>query len=227
MNLIDSDDLLDDPTLEDDDPRLIQIESQLEELYNKKKSRGNNSSFILGSAKYNQNKRAAYNTSLDPSIYPTVNDYITDRIQETINEGLLRSYNRLLPYSPVFQNTGHLGNSCMPTASSNLGGDQIYSTIELDNNYNKHGFVPVSLDELSPGDFVTYEGGHTGIYTSTGNNGTIRANYADGGNSPLSLKFNAYYGQNPDYGYRFVGTPQDSIRWINEYNNSHPITIKE
>jgi hypothetical protein len=42
-------------------------------------------------------------------------------------------------------------------------------------------------------------------------------NYSSGGYRPGSMRKEAYYGENPKYLFEFVGLPEDSVRWANEY----------
>jgi hypothetical protein len=44
-------------------------------------------------------------------------------------------------------------------------------------------------------------------------------NYSSGGHEPVSMRKEAYYGDNPKYLFEFVGLPEDSVRWTNEYES--------
>ena len=88
----------------------------------------------------------------------------------------------------------------------------------------KYGFQEISFDEKQPGDLIQHinngKPSHAMIFNGYDENDKPRFNYSNGFDE---YKVNGkYYSFLPfiNYkAYRYVGTPQDSINWINEYNN--------
>lgn len=108
----------------------------------------------------------------------------------------------------------------------------------------KYGFKRVSSSEILPGDIVQYgvydeEGrywpAHGMIYDHTGADNYPRFNYSSGNwdapdGSPSQTKHKAKYADEElsDKGswrvYRFVGKPEDELRWAQEWRDTHPVT---
>ena len=176
-----------------------------------------------GTAKFHNYPKAAERTTLDPANYPTLDSWIKARQAEATSVALERSYSRRYPYAPYYYNGKNtdsgLGLSCMATASSNFGGPYLcFTNQQLIDNPQKYGFRLRSEGEKPiAGDLVSY-GGHAAIFTGKyrGDNKML-TNYSSGGDSSTSMRKEAYYGRNPSYLFEFVGLPEDSVRWANEY----------
>ena len=88
----------------------------------------------------------------------------------------------------------------------------------------KYGFKEISYEDKEPGDLIQYmddnKPHHAMIFNGYNEDGEARFNYSNGGDK---YKVNGrFLGPLFDYkAYRYVGTPQDSINWFNEYNNQN------
>lgn len=83
-------------------------------------------------------------------------------------------------------------------------------------NPQKYGFVPITKEQLRPGDLVqTPDKGHMMTFDSYAEDGTPLYNYSNG-NSRIRIK-NPYPMYDDGYYYTFVGTPEDQRRWTGEW----------
>jgi len=120
------------------------------------------------------------------------------------------------------------GASCLYTATDNYGPEyREASNMRFLASPEKYGFIQIPVSERRPGDIIQEEtyGTHTPIHAvvfdSVDSEGRSRYNYSNGGDQPSAIVVRGRYPQlETDDGanaFRFVGTPQDSTRWIKEY----------
>lgn len=175
-----------------------------------------------GTSTFHNYPKAAERTTLDPTNYPTLESWIKARQAEATSVALERSYSRRYPFAPYFYNgknaNSELGLSCAATATSNFGGPYLcFSNSQLIADPQKYGFRLRQKGEApSKGDLVSY-GVHAAIFTGKYRGDKMLTNYSSGGYRPESMRKEAYYGRNPEYLFEFVGLPEDSVRWANEY----------
>ena len=135
------------------------------------------------------------------------------------------------------------GWACLYSATGLYGKPyRIAGNQQFASSPEQFGFKRVSASEVQPGDIVQY-----GVYDGQGNywpshgmiydsddNGIPRFNYSKGytnveDGDPKAIVHGGRYADEPlsDKGsyrvYRFVGTPEDEIRWAQEYMSKYPV----
>ena len=155
-------------------------------------------------------------------INKTTNVSEREQYKAKLDEYVQRKYEHLVP-----------GPSCAYTSTGNYSqrginrrcsGNLIFAS-----NPQKYGFVPITKDQLRPGDLVqTPTKGHMMTFDSYTENGTPLYNYSNGGSDQRSIKVKNKYPMNEDgYYYTFVGTPEDQRRWTGEWLNQYmPMDFK-
>lgn len=115
------------------------------------------------------------------------------------------------------------GPGCIYTATDNYGKQyRVSGNRTFAANPNKYGFVKINTKDRQPGDLQQHLAGnpiHMMIFNGYDEKGKPRYNYSSG----EPMKVNANYPINEEDGhridtFRFVGTPADSVKWTNEYN---------
>lgn len=178
---------------------------------------------LYGTSDIHNFPRAAQNTKLNPTSYSTLEDWFKARQEETSKAALERSYNRLFPFAPYYYNGPHLstslGLSCVATSTSNYGGNSLcFNNQQFIENPKKYGFVQRDSTEIPQAGDITSFGYHMGIFTGKyRDKNKMLLNYSSGGDGPESMRKDAYYGYNPEYVFKFIGLPQDSINWKQEW----------
>ena len=182
---------------------------------------------IYGTSYMHNFPRAAQSTELDPNSYPTLEEWFKARQEETSKVALERSYDRLFPFAPYYYNGPYLstslGLSCASTSTSNYGGNSLcFSNQEFLENPKKYGFIQRDSTEIPQAGDITSFGHHMGIFTGKyRDEDKMLLNYSSGGDGPSSMRKNAYYGSNPPYIFKFIGLPQDSINWKQEWEKGN------
>ena len=125
------------------------------------------------------------------------------------------NYERNRVYDPYV-----IGWDCAYTSTGNYSQRGINrrcsGNLTFASNPQKYGFVPITKDQLRPGDLVqTPDKGHMMTFDSYSENGTPLYNYSNG---TTRLRFQKSYPMDEDgYYYTFVGTPEDQRRWTGEW----------
>lgn len=116
------------------------------------------------------------------------------------------------------------GPSCMYTATDNYGEQYLQpSTNVFMEQVGRNGFRQIPIGNVKKGDIVIYTPNkglnHGMIFDGYDEQGNKLYNYSDGGSDSNAIKKHAKYPTTDDMlrAYEFVGTTEDSARWINEY----------
>ena len=121
-----------------------------------------------------------------------------------------------------------VGATCMYNASDCYGKEhRVPGNQTFKENPKKYGFNKIPIKDAKEGDLVQvinkYDGvpNHAMIINDASNPDSLTFNYVDGGDEERNIKINAKYPIDDMYtydAYRFVGSPQDSVKWKNEYH---------
>lgn len=145
---------------------------------------------------------------------------IQDMIKE-LNDLVERYYRKK-------ENNLEPGPNCMYNAGDCYGLN-IPSNLTFAAKHRQLGFKKASKGSMEPGDIVQYipyqRPAHAMIYDGKDNKGNLLFNYAKGITGADAFDMDKNYVKQGKYPrpieafdvYKYVGTPQDSTRWINEY----------
>ena len=169
-------------------------------------------------------------------VIPTQEEYIAEQIAARKAAALEKSLSRTMPRVPQGIKTGErwnpitkkvediheCGPSCAYTFSDNYGQNWMGSE-DFKQNHANYGWRQIPWESRQPGDAVLIvddkgTARHTMMYDSDNAQGKPLFNHSNGGHDESAIRKKAKYPHhNPYLTYEFVGTPADSIQWINDY----------
>lgn len=128
-------------------------------------------------------------------------------------------------YDAYIGNGKILGPSCAFTTANNYGMDFMGSE-QFRQNHENFGFKEIPYEKVQPSDVVLdFNNGqatHTMMFAGRDNSGIARFNHSNGGHTKEAIRKNAKYPfKGTPLAYEYVGTPQDSTNWINEYKQRY------
>lgn len=194
-----------------------------------------------------QSRKAADEITGEEYVPKSTAEYIAMQRESARKAAHLRSTKMTHQVVPVIgknKTTGETeyGDSCLYTATDNYG-DERYrqaSNRVFANKPEKYGFKRIKVADAMPGDIIQrggyddmtgqYSPGHGMVFDGYDKDGQPLFNYSRGGNDPngpSDIRLHHPFQHEPmdDYfyrAYRFVGTPEDEIRWAQEYRAKYP-----
>lgn len=207
-------------------------DSVIQTALHKSRTRKNVEVPLLDDPEYDKKLQAAYEamiTAQNDTIDPFARDILKDMFgiegpnKAKIANDMADRYYKLLRHP-----NKSVGATCMYNASDCYGKEhRVPGNQTFKENPKKYGFNKIPIKDAKEGDLVQvinkYDGvpNHAMIINDASNPDSLTFNYVDGGNEERNIKINAKYPIDDMYtydSYRFVGSPQDSVKWKNEYH---------
>lgn len=194
-----------------------------------------------------QSRKAAEEIGRGDKEPRSTEEYIQRKRDEAREAAHKRSYTRERQVLPILEKVNGVpkyGGGCLYTATDNYGDARyrVAGNDRFDKFPGKYGFKAISVKDVLPGDIVQrgsydeltgkFSLGHGLIFDGYDKDGYPLFNYSQGQNldpnGPSDIKRHSRFMNEPmdEYfyrAYRFVGTPEDEIRWAQEYRNTHPV----
>lgn len=207
-------------------------DSVIQAALHKSRTRKNVEVPLVDDPEYDKKLQAAYEvmiTAQNDTIDPFARDILKDMFgiegpsKAKIANDMADRYYKLLRHP-----NKSVGATCMYNASDCYGKEhRVPGNQTFKENPKKYGFNKIPIKDAKEGDLVQvinkYDGvpNHAMIINDVSNPDSLTFNYVDGGDEERNIKINAKYPIDDMYtydAYRFVGSPQDSVKWKNEYH---------
>lgn len=207
-------------------------DSAIQAALHKSRTRKNVEVPLFDDPEYDKKLQAAYDvmiTAQKDTRDPFARDILKDMFgiegpsKAKIANDMANRYYKLLRHP-----NKSVGATCMYNASDCYGKEhRVPGNQTFKENPKKYGFNKIPMKDANEGDLVQvinkYDGvpNHAMIINDASNPDSLTFNYVDGGDEERNIKINAKYPIDDMYtydAYRFVGSPQDSVKWKNEYH---------
>lgn len=207
-------------------------DSVIQAALHKSRTRKNVEVPLFDDPEYDKKLQAAYDgmiTAQNDTRDPFARDILKDMFgTEGLNKAKIANIMADRYYKLLRHPNKSVGATCMYNASDCYGKEhRVPGNQTFKENPKKYGFNKIPIKDAKEGDLVQvinkYDGvpNHAMIINDASNPNSLTFNYVDGGDEERNIKINAKYPIDDMYtydAYRFVGSPQDSVKWKNEYH---------